>query len=487
MNASSKTESSRIRAAMKHPVVDADGHIIELMPVLMDYLRQIGGRDMVDALERDVFKPFYDVQTTPAAVRKDRGIQMQGWWALPTKNSLDRITVSLPRLLYERLGEMGIDYSVLYPTFGLIFDTLCFLPSKELRRATLRAYNTYVAELFGDRAYADRMTPVAIIPMYTPQEAIEEMEYAVNTLGLKSVMVHGYARRDVPELARRYPDLKYHADRLDTFGIDSDYDYDPVWAKFQELKLSPSFHSQGYGWGSRRSPTSFTYNHIGQFASAQEALAKSLFLGGVTRRFPDLRFAFLEGGVAWATSLYADLVGHWQKRSTQAVLEYTAPALLDVGLMSRLTEQYGAGRIAGNLDAVKASYAAMLEAPRPDTWDDFEKCGITCVEDIRDLFVDKFFFGCEADDPMNALAFDTRINPLGVRLRPVLGSDIGHFDVLDMTSVLAEAHEMLEKGLCSEAEFRDFVFANPVRLYGQLNRDFFKGTAVEREAAAVLG
>jgi hypothetical protein len=36
----------------------------------------------------------------------------------------------------------------------------------------------------------------------------------------------------------------------------------------------------------------------------------SLFFGGVTRRFSDLRFAFLEGGVGWACTLLGDLVDH---------------------------------------------------------------------------------------------------------------------------------------------------------------------------------
>ena len=33
------------------------------------------------------------------------------------------------------------------------------------------------------------MTPVAMIPMYTPEEAIVELEYAVKTLGLKVAMM----------------------------------------------------------------------------------------------------------------------------------------------------------------------------------------------------------------------------------------------------------------------------------------------------------
>ena len=35
----------------------------------------------------------------------------------------------------------------------------------------------------------------------------------------------------------------------------------------------------------------------------------------------------------------------------------------------------------------------------------------------------------------------------------------------------------------SEAEFRDFVFANPIRMWTKLNPDFFKGTVVEGEVA----
>ena len=35
-------------------------------------------------------------------------------------------------------------------------------------------------------------------------------------------------------------------------------------------------------------------------------------------------------------------------------------------------------------------------------------------------------------------------------------------------------------------DFRDFAFANAVRLHGGTNPDFFVGTAVEREAEALL-
>jgi hypothetical protein len=48
-----------------------------------------------------------------------------------------------------------------------------------------------------------------------------------------------------------------------------------------------------------------------------------------------------------------------------------------------------------------------------------------------------------------------------------------------MSSVLAEAYELVENGLIGEEDFRDFVFTNPVELFTQMNPDFFSGTAVE--------
>ena len=118
--------------------------------------------------------------------------------------------------------------------------------------------------------------------------------------------------------------------------------------------------------------------------------------------------------------------------------------------------------------------------------DDFAACKINRAEDIRDLFTRTFYFGCEADDPINAWGFNTRTNPFGARLKTLFGSDIGHFDVVNMAEVLEEAFELVEDGLITENDFRDFVFANPVRFWGQTNPRFFEGTVVETAAAKLL-
>ncbi len=322
----------------------------------------------------------------------------------------------------------------------------------------------------------DRMLPVAVIPMHTPQEALAELEYAVQQLGMRAIMMAGHVRRPIPALAEIAPQANRASGWFDTFGLDSAYDYDPVWAKCVELKVAPTFHSGGIGWGSRRSISNFMYNHIGHFAAAGEAVCKALFMGGVTRRFPSLRCAFLEGGVGWACNLYADLIGHWQKRNPQGLENYN-PANLHREQLADLYWRYG-GKLATERYAQMARSGTPPGGPE-DGVDEWAACHIARAEDIRDLFIPHFYFGCEADDPMNAWAFSTKVNPFGARLKAIFSSDIGHWDVPDMTEVVEEAHELVDKDVLSAEDFCDFVFTNPVTLWTAMNPDFFKGTVVE--------
>jgi len=468
---STLSKSAQVRARLDHPVIDSDGHTVEYIPAVLDYMKEIGGARMPERFTSGG-ADYYGRQRwyrASAAERHKSRMMRPPWWAVAAKNTLDRATATLPKLLHERLDEIGLDFTVLYPTLRpseIVEDA-------ELRGVACRAYNMFHRDAFFE--YSDRMTPAAVIPMYTPQEALDELEYAVRTLGFKAVLLTSYVRRPISDGSGSW---------LDFFGIDSEYDYDPVWAKCVELGVAPSFHSAGMGWGSRVSISNYMYNHIGHFASAAEALAKSLFLGGVTRRFPSLRFAFLECGVAWACALYSDLIGHWQKRNGDAVLNYD-PTRLDRELFASLCERYG-GRVMenGRLEqAVKGAGIATDSREDPSALDEYARCEISKKEDIRDLYVPNFFFGCEADDPTNAWAFDSRRLPFGVRLNAIFSSDIGHWDVPDMTEVVDEAYELVEHGAITPDDFRDFVFTNPVKLWTAMNPDFFKGTVVEGYAA----
>ncbi len=465
--------AAELRSRLGHPVIDADGHWVEYGPVLRDAMQRIGG----DAAARGFASFSATVEQSlslSVAERRHRGLSQEAFWGSPTRNTRDRATSMLPRLLYERLDELGIDFAVLYPTAGL--GTVRIADPGD-RAATCRAFNTYSAELF--EPFTDRMTPAAVIPMHSPDEALAELDH-VHELGLKAIMLGSLMPRPLGELAEQDPALALRFGWLDTLGLDSAHDYDPVWARCVELGFAPTFHTGSRRYGLRTSPSNFVYNHIGHFAAASEAVCKALFLGGVTRRFPQLRVAFLEGGVAWGCQLLADLVGHWEKRSREA-LEATNPANLDVDGLLDLARRYGDPDMVEALEA----RADHLRHPRTDVvggiadLDDFSACGVASEGDLVSRFVDSFYFGCEADDRTNALAFNRAQNPGGSQVKAIFGSDIGHFDVLDMADVLPEAYELVEDGLIDHEDFRRFTFENPARLWAEANPRFFDGTVVE--------
>ncbi|HVC69590.1 MAG TPA: amidohydrolase family protein [Acidimicrobiales bacterium] len=469
------TKAAQIRSQLDHPVIDADGHFVELAPVLDDELlaslEAEGGSGLRDRYVASRATPF-DTSTV-LAQRSDANQAewkaMPSWWGWQTRNTRDRATSHLPRLLYERLDEMGIDFSILYPstTLGLID-----IDDPELAAPVARAVNTWLAGLF--RPYSDRLTVGAIIPMVTPDVAVAELRHAVRALGFKTVVISGYATRylgDASAAPRAY--------RLDHFGIDSTYDYDPVWEACVELGVAPVSHSAHQHHRVSRSPSSYVYNHIGGLATSHESLAKSLFLGGVTRRFPTLRVGFLEGGVAWAASLFADLVGHWEKRNGQTINDLD-PDRLDVDALMGFMREYGDKSVLDRLDRIRDHFARP--AGRPEEINEFARTGIVSREEFVDLFVPRFYFGCEADDPLVAWSFAEKVNPLGARFRPIFGSDISHWDVPDMTEPVEEAHELVERGVLGKEEFRELMFLNPVRLHTGTNPHFFDGTVVAAAA-----
>ncbi len=465
---------AEIRAALDHPVIDTDGHVIEYLPWVRDLLVDIAGEDVATRFDQMVTSAA-TIRGVPTELRRGAGVTRSSWWAVPARNTLDRATAMLPALLHERLDELGIDVAVLYPTYGL---TVTAFADDELRQAMARAFNTYMAEAHA--GFTDRLVPVASIPMFTPEEAIAELDYAVGELGLKAVMMSGVIPRPLPG-AEGHRSARF----INGVGHDSEYDYDPVWRRCEELGVCPTFHASALGWGSRASRTNYVHNHIGNFAAAGEAGLRSLLMGGAPMRFPNLRWAFLEGGVAWAANFLGDALGHYEKRNVEAIQHYN-PALLDQDKLRSLLSEKGDANVTGRLD--RLDYALqMLSDPDedPESIDEWAESGITSADDIIRLFRDHFYFGCEADDPMNALAYQRHLVPAGVRLRAIFASDVGHWDVPDFTGVLPEAYELVEKGLLDEADFRSFVFDDPVRLFQTGNPDFFKDTTVADAALNV--
>ncbi len=455
-----------VRSRIEHPVIDSDGHLIEYVPLVRDFIVEDAGEDVARQFDLITHSAAGRAAFPDPRDRRQRGIHASAVWGLPTANTLDRATAMLPDLMYRRLDELGIDFAVLYPTYGL---TVTALPSEELRGALARALNRYYAEAYA--GYRDRLEPVAVIPTFTPEEALTELDHAVGTLGLKAVVMSGV----IPRTMR--PDGSV-ASWIDTLGHDSLHDYGPLWARCVELGVVPTFHGLGYGWGSRVSNKNYVYNHLGNFAAAQEAVCRSLIMGGAPRRYPQLRLSFLEGGVTWAVQLFADLLGHYDKRNRNAVQVFD-PARFDLEEALNLFDGYATGPLRGYRDRLDQGARPFSDAGTALYGiDDFAESGIQGLDDIVNIFTRQLAFGCEADDPTNALAFDRKLLPNGTRLNAMFASDIGHWDVPDMRRVLPEAWQLVENGQLNEEDFADFAFGNVVRMLAALNPRFFDGTAV---------
>ncbi len=462
------TVAARLRERLGHPVIDADGHIIEFLPAVVPYLRESLGPDLFARYHR----PLAERIGSPSIDERRRArAPLASPRLTPLWDPRNVATSLAPSLLHERLPELGIDFAVVYPTHGL---GSAGLPDEDMRRGVCHGFNTFYADTF--RPFADRLAVAGLIPMNTPQEAIAELEHCAE-LGLTVVtMPHGVLR-PIEAPAPSPWLLPGQAHWVDTFGLDSAFDYDPVWARCGQLGFAVTVHG-GVGMapiGWYTSVSSFSANHIGSFMSMTYPVAKSVFMGGVTRRHPGLPFAFQECGVWWAAALLADAVEHWERFNRAALTRYFDRSRFDAAEVARLLRAYAPEHAAASVEEVAETLLLGADEGDAAEWD---ALAVSSPEELVGRFTESFFFGCESDDRMVAQAF-ARSNPLGCELRAMLGSDISHPDTPDLGAVLPNAFGLVEDRLLSPEQFERFVFANAADCFTRVNPRFFDGTAIE--------
>ena len=474
-----KTHSARIRAELSHPVIDADGHTIEYGPAYFEFLKQVGGAAIAERYRAKLDAGGWYRQSPEERIRKR--VTRPTSWGLPTKNTLDRATAMLPRLFRARMDDFGLDFSIVYSTLALV---LIREEDEELRRATLpraeRDAGGHLRRAEGphDAGGGD--------PTHTPEEAIAELEYAVRTLGFKAVMVNSNVRRPVPEVPEArdvgWMDRCAWTGRTTTTRCGRSA-WSSRWPS-PRIRRAPAE-------GSRVTSDHYIYNHVGSFAAAGEAFAKAVILGGVTRRFPKLNFAFLEGGVGWASELYAGLISHCGKRNPNGIGNYD-PRNLDVEQARRplraVRRRHGAGRpdpkdpnfvrwpggwhwlddatdrararqrsaSAAAEDVRRCSRATSTSAARPTTrwW--------------RSAFDETAQFGAQLE------------GDLQLGHRPLGRDRHGGSARGSPRARRARAHRRGDSSASSSSRI-------PAMLHAGMNPDFFKGTVVERDVAKLLG
>src|SRR6266478_6908664 len=144
-----------IRKDLTHPVIDGDGHWVEYTPVFAEQIRKVTGDLGANGFLQSQ-RRIPDSLSMTLEQRTERGAAMEGFWGRQSTNTRDRATAMMPRMLYDRLGELGIDFGIVYPTAGLGIPRIA---DDATRRAVIRGFNVVTHEYFKD--LGDKLTPAA--------------------------------------------------------------------------------------------------------------------------------------------------------------------------------------------------------------------------------------------------------------------------------------------------------------------------------------
>jgi predicted TIM-barrel fold metal-dependent hydrolase len=250
-----------------YPVIDADGHIIE-----------------IDQEVRRRMEPPYDRWSGPISHTEPWDIRLFG--TLPEAHfpaepsAQDWLTI---------MDRHKIEVSYLFPTRMLSASTV-----KDPRMAVrlCRAYNEYVHDEY--TKVSPRLKPLALISNQDPAEGARELNRAVKKFDCPG----GF----LATTGLRFP-LGHHF-------------YDPIYEEANRLGCVIAVH------GARNHPhelgagtfETFSEVHSVGFTVGVIAQFTNMINEGIPDRFPNLRLAFLEIGCTWVPYWLDRMDEHWKKR-----------------------------------------------------------------------------------------------------------------------------------------------------------------------------
>jgi predicted TIM-barrel fold metal-dependent hydrolase len=364
-------------------VIDGDGHIFEDNQALARYLpadytvTRIPDR-WFPPLDR--FHAFIG-QTPPGSFKQ---VGPDGW--------------------LEFMEDVGLESAVLYPTGGLAYGNVFHL---DWAIALGRAYNDWLAEAYLRRS--PRFHGMALIPMQEPEAAVVELRRAVEELGFVGAMLPSTGLKD--HLGAK--------------------EYWPVYAEADRLGCALGVHGGAHGGLGFEHMNNYTpVGALGHPFGLLINFAGVLF-NGVLDRYPNVRWGFMEGGVAWL--------------------------LLALERFERAHETHIQYNPRGEL------------APRADE-------SVTAY--IRKHVTEgRLYVGCEGDEPMLPAA----VKQVGAGAF-VFSSDFPHEVNNDICK--HEIEELLESPEMTPADKEGVLWRNAARFYG-LKTD--AGTASQPAAASARG
>ncbi len=292
-----------------------------------------------------------------------------------------------PKEWQEFAGKVGVDASVLYPTWGLAIGKITDV---QFSVDACRAYNDWLYQTYMKQSPVFK--GVCLLPMDDVEAAVIELRRAVKELGMCGAMIASTGFQSHIGHKRYWP-IYEEADRLgcamavhggahENFGMD-------------DLSPFAAVHALGHPFG-------------------QMICFASVIFHGLCDRFPRVKWAFLEGGVAWL-------------------------------LMC--------------LERFEGSYAGFTPRDTGKRFFDIKKGEKVFDYIARHVDAGRLFVGCEGDEPNLADAVrDIGDKPF------IFSSDFPH--EVNIESCQHEIDELLENEKLTKANKEAILSGNARRLYG---------------------
>jgi len=277
---------------MALPMIDVDQHLFESRTTWSEHIDPADRADALFIADDEAGWPWLTwrgERLTPlevpipersSLIGADRLRRVRGERAPASFDELVPDSYRLAGARLQLLDSFGLDASVLFPNYGLLWEQR-LASDRAAQRANARAYNRFVAGICADGE--GRLFGVAHVLLHDPEWAVEEIG-RVRTDGVRLAMI---APAPVDDKPLSHPD------------------FDPVWAACSDHGVAPVFHVSEFesplhpAWrqgepeeGERLFDSIFLY------LAPAVALA-DLILNGVLERFPSLRVGVVELTASW--------------------------------------------------------------------------------------------------------------------------------------------------------------------------------------------
>lgn len=251
-------------------IVDSDVHIVDDPAVIKEYVDE-PWRRMVEKVEHktygDDIPGYAPKMQLGAAVRHPED---------PSQNVSERIRFDDGETTEQILRDQHVDRGVLFPTNFLM---LSLLPNVEYASALASAYNDYQLDKFIDQS--DALIGGLMIAPQDVRSAVEEIHRVGDEKGMGCIYIPG-AGLDRP---LGHPQ------------------YEPIWEAASKYNLSIGFHAAAsitypeFPYNTHKLPHILRHTFGHELACMMNAC--DLVARGVPIQYPEVEFAFLEGGLSW--------------------------------------------------------------------------------------------------------------------------------------------------------------------------------------------